>query len=298
MADLLPDAINDERFRAYLGMTQQTLGAIDLDALQVWDFDYVHSSLLPHLAEELNVTGYRGWLLADTETQKRELLKVAIELHRYAGTPFAIERSLQAVGFTGATIIENPVAIFRYDGLFNYDGDPEAIQLNNYFHYDGLGLSEPIFTYDGTFPFNNTPVTPNTYGENPTNFVFDGRFRYNGIGSGSRLYFTFKVDLNIGDKSITSSQIDLILMLIKEWKNARSQLLDLFLTATPEASIEIDDPLQLILQTNLLYYSLPGSRYSSDFPYSGFRSYEGRHFIKYDAQFNYNGQVQNAVETL
>lgn len=297
MADLLPDAIDDERFRAYLGMTEQALGAIDLEALQVWDFDNVHASLLPHLAEELNVTGYRGWLLSDTEVQKRELLKVAIELHRYAGTPFAIEKALQSVGFTGATIIENPVAIFRYDGLFNYDGDLEAIALNNYFHYDGLGLSEPIFTYDGTYPFNQTP-TPNTYGENPTSFTYDGRFSYNGIGSGSRLYYTFKVDLNIGDKAITSTQVDLILMLIKEWKNTRSQLLDLFLNATPEASVKIDDPLQLTLQTNLLYYSLPGVRYSGEFAYSGSQVFEPRSLISFDGQNNYDGEISGLVETL
>ena len=298
MADLLPDAIDDERFRAYLGMTRQTLGAIDLNALQVWDFDYVNASLLPHLAEELNVTGYRGWLLADTELQKRELLKVAIELHRYAGTPFAIEKALQSVGFTSATIIENPVSIFRYDGLFNYDGDAEAIALNKYFHYDGLGLTTPIFTYDGTFSFQQTPAAPNTYGENPTSFTYDGKFSYNGIGSGSRLYYTFKVDLNIGDKAITATQIELILMLIKEWKNTRSQLLDLFLNATPEASVEIDDPLQLTLQTNLLYYSLPGVRYSGGFAYSGSEIYESRNLISYNGQFNYNGNISGLVETL
>jgi P2-related tail formation protein len=244
------------------------------------------------------VTGYRGWLLADTEAQKRELLKVAIELHRYAGTPFAIEKALQSVGFIGATIIENPVALFRYDGLFNYDGDQEAIALNNYFHYDGLGLSEPIFTYDGTYTYQQTPSAPNTYGENPTNFVYDGRFFYNGIGSGSRLYYTFKVNLNIGDKAITATQIELILMLIKEWKNTRSQLLDLFLTATPEASVEIADPLQLTLQTNLVYYSLPGVRCAGEFSYDGSQFYESRSFVSYNGQFNYNGEISGAVETL
>ena len=298
MANLLPDAIDDQRFRAYLGMTQSTLAAIDLNALQVWDFDNVDASLLPHLAEELNVTGYRGWLLADTEAQKRELLKVAIELHRYAGTPFAIEKALQSVGFTSATIIENPVSIFRYDGLFNYDGDQEALELNNYFHYDGLGLTDPVFTYDGTFSYQQTPSDPNTYGENPTSFTYDGRFLYNGIGSGSRLYYTFKVDLNIGDKAITADQIELILMLIKEWKNTRSQLLDLFLNATPEANIQIDDPLQLTLQTNLLYYSLPGVRYNGEFDYSGSHNYEARHFSTYNGQFSYDGEISGLVETL
>lgn len=298
MADLLPDAINDERFQAYLGMTQQSLEDVNLAALQVWDFDDVDVSLLPHLAEELNVTGYRGWLLAETEQQKRELLKSAIELHKTAGTPFAIERALQAVGFTGATIIENPVALFRYDGLFNYDGDMEAIGLNNYFHYDGLGLSTPLFTYDGSFPFNSTGSASNTYGENPQGFSYDGRFMYDGIGSGSKLYFAFKVDLNIGDKAITANQIELVLKLIAEWKNARSQLLDLFLTATPEANLKIDDQLQLTLQTNLLYYSLPGTRYAGEFAYSGAEAYEGKHFIRYDGRFSFNGQIEDAEETL
>jgi len=290
----LPPAINDERFRAFLQSMLGELDAIDLGALEVWDFDNVHSSVLPHLAEELNVLGYRGWLLADSEAQKRELLKLAIELHRYAGTPFAIERSLKAVGFLAAVVIENPVRVFRYDGLFNYDGSIVAIGLNNYLSYDGQGLVDSVFDYDGTFNYDGSQ----TYGENQYGFLYNGRFNYDGLASGSRLPYSFEVDLDIGDKALTSANIDLISKLIEEWKNARSHLLDIFFNTTPAANITISDALELSLTTNLLYDPMAANVYDGLFNYDGVEIYNSRPFVKYDGRFFYDGFIADAIEVL
>lgn len=96
----------------------------DLSVLLVYYIDIVNVSVLPHLAEQFDVLGYKGWLLADTEAKKRALLKEAIQLHQKAGTPFAILRSLAAVGFGGATIDDNPALLA--DGSIVADGSEIA----------------------------------------------------------------------------------------------------------------------------------------------------------------------------
>jgi len=290
----LPPAINDERFRAFLQSILGELDAIDLGILEVWDFDNVHSSVLPHLAEELNVMGYRGWLLADSESQKRELLKLAIELHKHAGTPYSIERSLRAVGFLAAVVIENPVRVFRYDGLFNYDGSIVALGLNNYLFHDGQGLVDSVFDYDDRVIHNGSQ----TYGENQFGFLYNGRFNYDGLGSGSRLPYSFEVDLNIGDKELTSANIELISKLIEEWKNARSHLLDIFFNTTPAANINISDVLELSLTDNLLYDPMAANVYDGRFLHNGVEIYNSRPFVMHNGRFFYDGFIEDAIETL
>jgi len=119
MADLrlLPPSIHDERFEAYAEVIDR-LGQLPLSVLAIYFIDQVESSALPHLGEQFNVMGLKGWILCETEQQQRELIKTAIELHRRAGTPFAIKRALTAVGYPGTEIEENPD--YSYDGAANY----------------------------------------------------------------------------------------------------------------------------------------------------------------------------------
>ena len=122
MADsrLLQAGINDERFKALLELLDRQ-SEIDLSVVDVIDVDNVDASALVHLADQYNVLGYRGWLLCETEETKRNLIKESINLHRYAGTPWAIETAIKAVGFDGAEITENPGS--TYDGVIDYDAE-------------------------------------------------------------------------------------------------------------------------------------------------------------------------------
>lgn len=141
---------------------------LDLTALDIYNIDSVPASVLYDLADQFNVLGYRGWLLADTEQQRRTLIKNSIELHRTAGTPFAVKQSLASVGYPNVEIIENPG--LRYDGSATYDGSQS---------YTGAALGQ------------------------------------------------FIVILDTERSGVSKSQIQLIIALINEWKNTRSQLLDL-----------------------------------------------------------------------
>jgi hypothetical protein len=142
--------------------------ALDLAALDVYDIDNVPESALYDLADQFNVLGYRGWLLATTDAQRRALIKNSIVLNKTAGTPFAVKQALASVGYPDTIIIENPG--LRYDGSATHDG---------------------------------TQI-------------------YSGDSRGQ-----FIVILDPVRASVAAGEIELIIALINEWKNARSKLLDL-----------------------------------------------------------------------
>ncbi|MEN6081855.1 phage tail protein I [Chromobacterium piscinae] len=76
----------------------QTQGRFDTLDLLVNLVDCAQPKLLPLLAEQFHVSGDEGWLLANEETQRRELIKRAIELHRYKGTRWAVNEVFRVLG--------------------------------------------------------------------------------------------------------------------------------------------------------------------------------------------------------
>ncbi len=71
--------------------------------------------VLDLLAWQFHIEGYEQ---AQTIQDKRNLIKNAIELHRYKGTPYAIKKVFQALGLD-ATLQE----------WFDYDGDPYKFKV-------------------------------------------------------------------------------------------------------------------------------------------------------------------------
>jgi len=60
-----------------------------------------------------------GWELAKTIEDKRRLIKSAIELHRYKGTPYAIKKVLEALGLSG-----------DIKEWFEYGGEPYKFKID------------------------------------------------------------------------------------------------------------------------------------------------------------------------
>lgn len=83
--------------------------------------DLIPKDYLILLAEKWSVTGYDGWLLAESDDAKRKLIKNAIHLHRYKGTPWAIREIVRQLGFGEITIIEG-LGGKKHDGSFQRDG--------------------------------------------------------------------------------------------------------------------------------------------------------------------------------
>ena len=76
----------------------------DLSAMVVADIDHVPASVLPFIAQYYGLYGDIEWELARTETQKRELLKVAMHLNRKCGTAWALKTVFKLLGLGDVTI--------------------------------------------------------------------------------------------------------------------------------------------------------------------------------------------------
>lgn len=78
-----PPLASDERFSILANIAAERFAQLDLTALMVYLVDLVDASALPALAEQFHVQGLEGWLFTTDEREKRELIKQAIELHKY-----------------------------------------------------------------------------------------------------------------------------------------------------------------------------------------------------------------------
>ena len=119
VASILKDVLH---LTALVDSAESVLDGIDLTPLLVYLIDTTSAEALPYLAEQFGVLGYGGWIIAEGETQQRELLKKALELQRYKGTPWAIKEILKSVGFGGATITEGGTGYSPiYDAEFTHN---------------------------------------------------------------------------------------------------------------------------------------------------------------------------------
>ncbi len=144
MADkrLIPAGIRGVSTEAFNELIDR-IGTLDLTPILVYIIDSVNSSALPHLAEQFHVSGREGWSLVSTEAERRSLIKRAIELHRYKGTPWAVKQMLAVMGFSDTEIIEYHQARNRFvenggkglDGVWKLDGSVKLIP-----YYDIAGL--------------------------------------------------------------------------------------------------------------------------------------------------------------
>ena len=105
--------VNDINLKIFDEICEERFAALDLDALLVSIIDNVPADALPHLAEQYHITGNEGWLQALSETEKRNLIKSAIKMHRYKGTKYALEEIFKTLNIVG-----------NIEEWFNYDGDP------------------------------------------------------------------------------------------------------------------------------------------------------------------------------
>jgi len=100
------------------------MAAVEVEALLVYLVDLVNEDALYFLAEQFDVLGNKGWNAATTVTERRALIKRAIELHRYKGTAWAIKEALRTIGFDTVTVTERIMPFAKYhDGSWVHDGE-------------------------------------------------------------------------------------------------------------------------------------------------------------------------------
>jgi len=105
---------------AFDDVAKDRFGTLDTGALLVYLIDIVSADALPYLAEQFNVDGFKGYVVADTEQKKRDLLARAIELNKVSGAVGGVKVGLELIGFTNVVVGE--FAAQTYNGFWNYDG--------------------------------------------------------------------------------------------------------------------------------------------------------------------------------
>lgn len=106
--------------------------ALPVEAVLIYLIDLVDEDALPLLAKQFDVLGIKGYAFATTVQQKRDLIKNAIELHRYKGTPWSIKKALERVGYPNAELLEGGGTPNYYDGTHTYNG---SITYGDAFHW-------------------------------------------------------------------------------------------------------------------------------------------------------------------
>lgn len=121
MANILATGISHkEHLRVFDEIIEARLSQLELEKVLIYLIDTVDASALYSLAKQFDLLGFKGWRLVSTEQERRELIKKAIELHRYKGTPYAIREAVKAVGFFDIQIIEGGGV--QYNATVAHDG--------------------------------------------------------------------------------------------------------------------------------------------------------------------------------
>lgn len=100
MTSLFPRALQDKSNLA-LEKVINEIFKFDLKPLMFLFIDHCDERLLKILAKSFHVTGDEGWDYAESMTEKRNLIKNAILIHRYKGTKAALKRVLNVLNVTG-----------------------------------------------------------------------------------------------------------------------------------------------------------------------------------------------------
>ncbi len=73
-----------------------------IDNVRIWSrLDELEEPLLSNLAFQMHIEGYEGWHLAETLTQKRQMLREAYKMHFYKGTRYSLERFFEILEMPG-----------------------------------------------------------------------------------------------------------------------------------------------------------------------------------------------------
>ena len=118
-ASLLPPPLALDTRCIALENVAARLSDIDISPVLVYLIDNVDPSALPHLAWQFNMLDDPLWLTAAGNDAKRNVIKNAIKIWRYRGTPWAIETALSYGGYA-ATLTE----------WFDYNGIPGTFRID------------------------------------------------------------------------------------------------------------------------------------------------------------------------
>ena len=108
MGNVLADSIRHvPEFAAFDVLVKERFSELQLDKILIDLVDNIPSELLEDVAYQFDVLGVKGYGLTTNDSERRELIKKGIQLHRYKGTLYAVEESLKSIGFGDAIVTEH-----------------------------------------------------------------------------------------------------------------------------------------------------------------------------------------------
>lgn len=179
----------------------ETFKRIDLSKLLIYFVDICDDRVLPLLAEEFDVLGVKGWDFCRNKDEQRALIRMAIQLHRYKGTPWAVKRAMEQAGLTGYVLTENtgsgPTgwAVFRISVPFSMmPADPQivlnAIALANVYKnarsvlegifFTGLDFDDGVSLDEQDLVVDGDPTLMGDSMGTAAHFLYNGAVAYDG----------------------------------------------------------------------------------------------------------------------
>ena len=107
MSKLISSALQSTRLNVFADLIEDYFENIDLTTMMVYLVDTVSSDVLPFLAIQFDVDGFKGYDQCTTDEQRRELIKNAILLHKEVGTVSSIRKACSLIGLEPKSIEEN-----------------------------------------------------------------------------------------------------------------------------------------------------------------------------------------------
>jgi P2-related tail formation protein len=110
--NVIASGINDnELAHAFSALVAERWDNWDLSPFMVYLVDICAPTVLPYLADQFDIDGLRGFGMAVSEDQQRDIIKKSIALHKFLGTPWAIREACRTVGFPVIVLEEGVTAV-------------------------------------------------------------------------------------------------------------------------------------------------------------------------------------------
>ncbi|MFB2538799.1 phage tail protein [Acinetobacter sp. c3-l95] len=130
-SSVLPMPLQNPRFLILESLLQR-LERLPQHAI-VTLIDIVTPTALTAFADHFSLLG-DGWEFANNENEQRELIKGAIEIHRHKGTPWAIKRTLQLLGY-GDCELQERFSHHKHNGQIRHNGHAHYASIGAWTHY-------------------------------------------------------------------------------------------------------------------------------------------------------------------
>ena len=198
MASILPNKIAQaDHLRSIDELVEERFKNIGLYKMMVYFVDTVSADALPYLAKQFGVDGFKGFVQATTEDEKRALIKKAISLQKAKGTVWAIKEAIRVTGMSELVTIKEGYpdhwAKFMISADFeNYEllssRIEELADLVNAYKparcvYVGMELSDVVFEETQEFEESFGEIVaelPMTDSQSMKGLLYDGTWNYDG----------------------------------------------------------------------------------------------------------------------